>query len=356
MTEAIERMIPDWENLCVLQRDREPARATTVPFADEETALTGERGASALFKLLNGDWQFYYAASPDTVPRGFEQEAIALDAWKTLPVPSNWQMHGYGTPQYLNVAYPFPVAPPHVPQENPVGCYRRSFTIPQAWADKQVFLVFEGVNSACTVWVNGWQAGYSQGTHLPAEFNITSYLRPGDNLLAVQVMQWSHGSYLEAQDMWRLSGIFRDVYLVATPNLHLRDVRIRTVLDERYRDAELQLQVALKRYGKQAPSAGQLQACLLDAEGNTVFTRTLALPPAEVGEEISLQLAETVTAPHLWNAEIPYLYTLLLSLLTPEGGVVEVERWQVGFRQVEMRNQRLLLERRAHHVERGESP
>ncbi len=343
MTEAIEPTIPDWENSRVLQRNREPAHATVVPFADAETALTGERGASAFFKLLNGDWQFYYAASPARVPSGFEQESYALDAWNSLPVPSNWQMHGYGTPQYLNVAYPFPVDPPHVPQENPVGCYRRHFITPPAWEDKQVFLVFEGVDSACVVWMNGWQVGYSQGSHLPAEFNITPYLRPGENLLAVQVLQWSDGSYLESQDMWRMSGIFRDVYLIATPERHLRDVRIRTTLDAQYRNAVLHAALAVKHYAKQASAPGTVQACLLDSTGTEIFTRTLALPALAAGEECTLELAEPVAAPRLWNAETPYLYTLLLSLLAPDGRVMEVQRWPVGFRQVEMRAQRLLL-------------
>ena len=157
--------------------------------------------------------------------------------------------------------------------------------MPAAWEDKQVFLVFEGVDSACYVWVNGWQVGYSQGAHLPAEFNITPYLRPGENLLAVQVLQWSDGSYLEDQDMWRMSGIFRDVYLVATPDVHLRDVRVRTALDAQYHDAVLRAPLAVKQYAKGASAPGTVQARLLDSEGTEVFTRTLALPGLDAGAE-----------------------------------------------------------------------
>ncbi len=343
MTEALARAMHDWENPHLLQREREPARATCVPFADAETALTGERGASSCFKLLDGNWRFHYATSPTGVPRGFEQESYAVEGWDMLPVPSNWQMHGYGKPNYTNVAYPYPVDPPRVPQENPVGCYRRDFTIPAAWHDGQVFLVFEGVDSAFYVWVNGWQVGYSQGAHLPSEFNITPYVRPGENTLAVQVLQWSDGSYLEDQDMWRMSGIFRDVYLVSTPNLHLRDVRIRTALDAQYVDATLQVSMTVKNYAKGAAAGCSIQASLLDSADHTLLSRDISVGAIEAEGELCVDFAAPVSAPRLWNAETPHLYTLLLSLATPDGCVREVQRWPVGFRQVEMKKQRVLI-------------
>ena len=137
-------------------------------------------------------------------------------------------MFGYGKPNYTNVRYPFPVDPPHVPQDNPCGLYRRAFALPEGWEGKEVFLEFEGVNSAFCVWLNGEMVGYSQGAHVPAEFRLTPFIRSGANLLVVQVFQWSDGAYLEDQDMWRLNGIFRDVYLFATPAVHMRDVRVGT--------------------------------------------------------------------------------------------------------------------------------
>jgi beta-galactosidase/beta-glucuronidase len=208
MTRIFGSEVNDWENTRVLQRNRQPARSAFIPYSDEESAITGERGLSSRFRLLNGDWMFYYAPTPKELPEGFEGEEYEDWNWDTLPVPSNWQMHGYGRPLYTNVAYPFPVDPPNVPYENPVGLYRRHFQVPEGWKDQQIFLMFEGVDSAFYVWVNGQMVGYSQGAHLPAEFDITPYLHGGQNLLAVQVFQYSDGSYLEDQDMWRLSGIF----------------------------------------------------------------------------------------------------------------------------------------------------
>jgi beta-galactosidase/beta-glucuronidase len=217
MTRIYGSDVKDWENPRVLHRNRLPAHAAWIPFHDEKSAFSGERGNSARFLLLNGDWTFYYAPTPAELPEGFQNVTCDDWSWDTIPVPSNWQMHGYGRPLYTNVAYPFPVDPPRVPYENPMGLYRRSFQIPEDWANQQVFLTFEGVDSAFYVWVNGQQVGYSQGAHLPSEFDIKKYLRSGENLLTVQVFQYSDGSYLEDQDMWRLSGIFRDVYLTARP-------------------------------------------------------------------------------------------------------------------------------------------
>lgn len=402
----------DWENLAILQRHREPARATLIPFADEASASTGERGASSLFKLLNGCWQFHYAPAPELGPGGevvsqpedegkgerfpgdgAGQGKSAAWSWDSIPVPSNWQMLGYGRPQYTNVAYPYPVDPPYVPGENPVGTYRRTFRLPQRWLDiiaegGRVFLVFEGVNSAFHVWLNGELAGYSQGAHLPSEFDITELVRPGGNTLVVQVYQWSDGSYLEDQDMWRLSGIFRDVYLVCTPPLHVRDVRVRTQFDSEYRDAVLSVQVALHNYSDRPRSGWRLTARLFGPMdpgpgqpagtlsrpgagvarlGPLVMQQEFVAPPAlEPRSEVVLNLAATVPSPRKWSAEDPALYTLLLTLAEDagegaagEGGsagrrsgagagergekVLEVQRLAVGFRQVEIRNQQLLV-------------
>ncbi len=333
--------LPDWENPALLHRNREPARAASIPFADRETALTGERGASPYFKLLNGTWSFRYVSSPLQVPDNFFADDCGVSGWDALPVPSNWQMHGYGVPNYTNVAYPYPVDPPHVPQENPVGLYRRTFTLPAAWSGRQVFLVFEGVNAAFYLWVNGRPIGYSQGTHIPAEFNITSYLRPGANLVAVQVFQWCDGSYLEDQDFWRLSGIFRDVYLIAAPAAHIRDARVRTRFDSSFTDAVLDLTVSARNQGEKSASV-KIEAELYDADGSRVAQQRLEASPGP-GEEQTLSAEIPVAAPKIWSAEEPNLYTLLLTLTDPEGAVQEVRRFAVGFRQIEIRDQRLLL-------------
>ena len=309
----------DWENPALLAENREPAHATLVPFADAETAAQGERGRSPSFKLLNGQWQFHYAGSPAEVPEGFQDDVFAADGWDAIPVPSNWQMLGYGTPNYTNVAYPYPVDPPHVPHENPVGLYRRAFHLPAAWEDtgegRQVFLVFQGVNSAFYVWLNGRKIGYSQGSHMPSEFNITPHVRPGENLLAVQVFQWSDASYLEDQDMWRHSGIFRDVYLIATPGAHVRDVRIRTRIDPAAADAALELEARVRNYTPEPAGPLQVTASLLDPNGQSVVEHTLdSALQLDPGEERPLLSEIRVRSPMKWSAEEPNLYLSLIHI------------------------------------------
>jgi beta-galactosidase/beta-glucuronidase len=176
----------EWETQAYLQKNRLAGRSYFIPFAEEETALLFERGNSPFFKLLNGVWKFSYSPSPAEAPEGFYEDAYDVEAWDDLPVPSNWQMHGYGHPHYTNVNYPFPVDPPHVPTENPTGCYRRIFFVPDEWLDRYVTLRFEGVDSAFHLWVNGAAVGYSQGSRLPSEFDITPYLRSGSNQVAVR--------------------------------------------------------------------------------------------------------------------------------------------------------------------------
>ncbi len=344
---TIDPNIHDWENPHVLQRNREPARATLLPYADEASALAGERGASPFFLMLSGEWQFCYAPSPREAPENFHRDSFDASQWDTIPVPGNWQMHGYGKPNYTNVTYPYPVDPPRVPQDNPVGCYRREFIVPDDWAGQQVFLNFDGVNSAFHVWVNGRLAGYSQGAHLPAEFNITPLLRPGRNLLAAQVYQWSDGAYLEDQDFWRLSGIFRDVYLIATPAVRVRDVWARARLTNHYTDGTLNVCATLKNYGSVTGEGYSLVARLVNANGETVATRALtSAARIQPGQEIQLQAEVDVMTPGKWTAETPNLYTLLLILnRTSEeaGEVLQVLPVKVGFRNVEVKNQRLLI-------------
>jgi len=331
----------DWENPTLLERNREPAHATLLPYPDAESALTGERGASPFFKLLNGNWQFFYAPTPVDVPEGFEASDYDASLWDSISVPSNWQMLGYGKPNYTNVRYPYPVEPPYVPNENPVGVYRRTFVLPTGWSGKEVFLHFAGVNSAFYVWVNGQMAGFSKGAHLPAEFRVTPCVQPGENVVAVQVYQWSDGAYLEDQDMWRLNGIFRDVYLVATPSVHLRDVRVRTILDSTYTDATLDLRVAVRNYGAVAAAGYRVAATLLTPCGCTVVEGELGTAAVDGGGEAAVEAKFPVAAPKKWSAEEPYLYTLLLTLTGPDGAVVEVERVNVGFRSVEIRDAQL---------------
>ena len=316
----------DWENPRLLQRSRQPAYATSVPYQDRETALRGERGESRFFQLLNGSWQFHYLPSPAGVPPDFFEEAFDSASWASLPIPSCWQMHGYGRPQYTNTKYPYPVDPPFVPTENPVGLYRRTFTVPPDWSEMQVFLEFGGVDSAFYVWLNGRPAGYSQGSHMPSEFDVTSFLTAGTNTLAVQVFQWSDGSYLEDQDQWRLSGIFRDVCLIARPAaVSVRDVQIRTTFD-----GTLDLRLEMRG---DAPC--RVSAAIYD--GETVIAEQAVPGTGTRAAQIS------VPQPRLWSAEVPNLYTLLVTLADAAGRTLTVERFRVGFRELKVAEGRLLV-------------
>ncbi len=337
MTLFTSPQLPDWENPAVLSRQREPGHATLIPYADEESARQADRSASPYFKLLNGNWQFLYLPNWKAAPAGFQQELFDASMWDQLPVPSNWQMHGYGRPHYTNVNYPFPVDPPHVPQGNPVGMYRCSFSLPDGWAGRQVFLCFEGVDSAFYAWVNGQLAGYSQGSHLPSEFNVTARLHAGENLLTVQVFQWSDGSYLEDQDMWRLSGIFRDVYLFTTPVVHIRDLSIQALLDQPSSAAGLELSLKVKNYSSSASQRNRVTVALLDPAGKVIFQGEVGKPfSLPSGQEKRLDAAFRVESPRLWSAEDPFLYTLL-ARLHGAGGLLEVESFKVGFRKVEIK-------------------
>jgi len=240
--------------------------------------------------------------------------------------------------------YPFPTDPPHVPTENPTGSYRRKFFLSADWDDRQVFLRFEGVDSAFYVWVNGQEVGYSQGSRLTAEFDITSQLRNGINTLSVRVLQWSDGSYLEDQDMWWLSGIFRDVYLVAAPETHIFDFRVHTELDAEYQDAALKVRTVLKNHSDQASENYQIEAQLLDANQRPVLDQPMISDVnIQPDGQAVVDLEASVKNPEKWSAESPYLYSLLITLKDDQGRVLEVVPCKVGFRSVELRNGNMLV-------------
>lgn len=326
----------DWENPAIVHRNRLPARSYTFPYPDSETALTFDRAASPFFRSLNGQWKFNFAPSPAEAPAGFHEESFDASAWDDIAVPSNWQMAGYGKPHYTNVKFPFPVDPPRVPTENPTGSYRREFYVPLNWSERQVFLRFEGVDSAFHVWVNGREVGFSKGSRLPAEFDITSCIRPGTNSISVRVYQWSDSTYCEDQDMWWLSGIFRDVYLLAVPRVHLWDLGVRTLLDGQYTDAVLELRADVQHCaGETGPHT--LETVLLDGSKQIASAQANVVPGSEI------ELSIPVENPNKWTAETPYLYTLLVTLKDSAENVVEVIPLRVGFRQVEIRGNVLLV-------------
>ncbi|NLF00299.1 MAG: DUF4981 domain-containing protein, partial [Anaerolineales bacterium] len=351
--------LKDWQNPQVVARGKESAHATLVPFADEATALAGARESSAYFILLNGTWQFYYAPNPASAPTMFYEPCFDASDWDRIEVPGNWQLQGYDRPMYTNVQYPFPIQDyPQVPEDdNPTGSYRTVFRVPDGWEGRRIFLLFDGVDSAFYVWINGRLVGYSEDSRVPAEFDVTDVLQSGDNLLAVQVYRWSTGSYLEDQDFWRLSGIFRDVALWAAPQVHVRDLTVRTDFDEAYEDAVLTVRAAVRNYGDAPCSGYRLEANLLDADGRQALPGSVTAwqaissqrgwrhPEKEATEialdprsELLFEVRAPVERPYKWSDEQPYLYTLLVTLRGPDGTVLEVERCRVGFRQVEIRD------------------
>ena len=335
---------PDWENPAVLGTNRQPPRASQMIYPDAATARAAERARSPWFRSLAGDWRFHWVPKPADRPKDFFRTDFDDRKWATIPVPSNMEIEGYGIPIYVNIQYPWgKPTPPTVPADNnPVGSYRYRFTVPASWDGRQVFLHFAGVESAFYVWVNGEKVGFSKGSRTPAEFNITDFLRPGENLLAVEVYRWSDGSYVEDQDFWRLSGIFREVYLWSPAPLHIEDFTVRTDLDDQYRDAEFQVDVKVRNYGKKAEKI-DVEATLADGRAGNLCESLNGSSQVEPGQAAALTLRAKIDNPKKWSAEKPNLYQLLLQLSDSAGRVIEVIPANVGFREVEIKDGELLV-------------
>ena len=332
-------MLNDIENPLLLHRFRLPARAYFFPYADEISAMTFEREKSTRVKLLSGKWKFWYSSSPVKAPEGFESSRFDDSGWDSIDVPSNWQMKGYGKPHYTNVRYPFPVNPPHVPTENPTGSYRKTFEIAKDWKGMRLTLRFEGVDSAFHVWVNGKFAGFSKGSRLPSEFDITGAVGPGKNTVAVRVYQWSDGSYMEDQDMWWLSGIFRDVMIIASPEKKITDIKATPGLDAEYRNGELAVAVKLENFGPL--EACRLETFLYDKDGSPAATDCREVNLAKGISEAKFRLE--VNEPEKWTAETPNLYSLIVKLKDKVGSLFEVVPVRTGFKKVEIKKELFLV-------------
>ena len=353
----------DWENHHVLQINREPARAAFTPFSVRK----GDCSMS-----LDGIWKFRWTPVPGERIIDFYQTDFNDKDWKDFPVPANWEVNGYGTPIYVSAGYPFKIDPPRVMGEpkadyttykerNPVGQYRRTFVLPVGWeADGQTFLRFEGVMSAFYVWINGERVGYSQGSMEPSEFNITDYLKTGENQIALEVYRYSDGSYLEDQDFWRFGGIHRSIHLIHTPDVRMRDYTIRTLLASagNYKDFILQIDPQFSVYRGMTGKGYTLQAVLKDVSGKEIVKLQ-----GEVEEILDLEhkasrmnewypqrgprktgrLSAMIKSPERWTAETPYLYKLHLTLQNAEGKVIEQAEQSVGFRTVEINKGQLLI-------------
>jgi beta-galactosidase len=324
-----EKTPADWENPGVTQINKEEPRAWFIPFAEKGEVDPDNRWASSLIYSLNGDWQFNLSKNPGERPFYFFKDDFDTRQWKTIPVPSNWELQGYEYPIYKNSEYPFEKNPPLTPKHyNPVGSYKRTFDLPKNWDGQEIFLHFGGVSSAMYVWVNEQLVGYSEDSKTPAEFNITKYLKVGANSLAVEVYKWSDGSYLEDQDFWRLSGITRDVFLLARHPNHIRDFRVMASLADDYTTGVFHLDTEIT--GGPESNKIQVEVSLFDG---AKLVETQTIPSVNNHGTLDLKLLNVKQ----WSAELPHLYTLEMVLKDATGKVLEVILHDVGFGRVEIK-------------------
>ena len=344
----------DWQNPELTGINNLAPHATMVICPDAETARTigpvsnAERVKSPFYRSLNGDWKYHYASNHAARVTDFWLPNFNDSSWSTIPVPANVEIQGYGIPIYVNIKYPWAwktkPTPPFVPEDDPnntVNCYRRTFSVPQDWDGRRVLLTFDGVNSMFYLWINGQKVGMGKDSRTPVEFDITPHLKKGENLIAVENFRWCEASYLEDQDFWRLSGIFRDVYLWSPPDLHIRDFQVNTDLDANYRDARLNLSVKVENVAA-SEAVAKVEATLLDAKGNALALPEVAVKTAAAGEA-EVKLSAEVKNPLKWSAETPNLYKLLITLKNEAGKVLEVIPSTVGFRKVEIKDGNLLV-------------
>jgi beta-galactosidase len=345
---------PDWENQLVFCINREDARATSMPFPDRDSALSKKRLESPWCQLLNGTWKFQWSGTPEARSKDFFKPGFDVSKWADVSVPGNWQMQGFGRPNYTNSEYPFAVDPPRVMGEpkghyqnfpaevrNPVGSYRRTFTIPADWKDRKTFVVFNGVDSAFYLWLNGKKVGYSEDSRVPAEFDLTPYLQDGENTLAVEVYQNSDGSYLEDQDMWRMSGIFRDVYLWSAPLVSIRDFWIKGGLTSDYTRGTISGELDLANRGPAASAKVKFE--LLDQTKTSVLYTEEKSVDLPANSRTPLNFSQTpLSNVQFWSAETPVLYPWVITLTDASGKVLACYSAKTGFRHDEIKDGQFL--------------
>jgi beta-galactosidase len=348
----------DWETPLSTQINNVRAHS---PLHGYKTLADARQKQNSQRKLLNGDWEFKLFDKPEAVDVCFLSQQTT-HIWPKTPVPSNWQLQGFDKPIYCNVKYPFAVNPPFVPSDNPTGCYRTEFEVTQAQLSQRNHIIFEGVNSAFHLWCNGQWVGYSQDSRLPSEFDLQPFLTMGKNRIAVMVIRWSDGSYLEDQDMWWLSGIFRDVVLLSKPQQQIQDVFITPNLDACYRDATLDIKTAIN-----APDHYKISVQVFDGDTAVTEPHTQGANNKRVDEKggwhdvVFHSIA--IENPRKWSAETPNLYRVVVSLQDEQGKTVDIEGYDIGFRKVEITDGLLKVNgkpilirgvnRHEHHPENG---
>ena len=339
----------DWENPEIFGEGRLPYRATAYPYASTQAALQGDFQKSPYYLSLNGQWKFHYADNPAERPADFYKTDYNVSDWAEIPVPSNWEMQGYGVPIYTNTTYVFPRNAPYIPHDdNPVGSYKRTFNIPSDWGGRKVFLHFASSTAGMYVWVNGQKVGYVQNTKGPSEFDVTDVVRPGQNQIACEVYRWTDGSYLEDQDFWRLSGIERDVYLYSTADQRILDFFANAGLDKNYHNGTLNLQVVLRNYAD-TPAKVRQTVQIFDSADKQIYRSNSNINLA-ANNELTNHSNATIKNIKPWSDEFPNLYTLVITLEDSNGKVIEATSAKIGFRTVEIKNAQLLVNGKAIEV------
>jgi beta-galactosidase len=318
----------EWEQPEVVAVNREPMKATFFNFESRDKAIAGDKAASRYYRSLDGTWSFAYSPNPRNRPKDFYQPGYDVSGWKTIQVPGMMQAQGYGKPVFTNIKYPFPANEPTIPHDmNEVGSYRRDFDVPANWSGRDVFLHIGAAGAAYYIWVNGQYVGYSEDSKLPSEFNLTKYVKPGRNTVAIELYRWADGSYLEDQDFWRVSGIERSVYVYAEPKARLRDFTVTALLDKTtYRDGEFSLDA---EFAGQA-ATGTVVATIYDGD------REILKSKADVRDGKTALLKGVIKQVKAWTAETPNLYRLVVEALDAEGKLVSATSRKIGFRTVEI--------------------
>lgn len=348
--------VKEWEDPAIFNINRTAPHAYFIPFENERLAWDNNQNESAYFESLNGTWKFHIATNPDGRPLDFYKPDYDVIDWANIKVPANWERQGFDTAIYVNTRYPFWMIagerpnPPNIPHAyNPVGSYRRDFTIPENWDGRQISIHFGAVKSAFYIWVNGKKVGYSEGSKTPAEFDLTEYVKPGENTLALEVYRWSTGSYLECQDFWRISGIERDVYLLATPKVHVRDFFVLAGLDENYKNGTFSLDVEVENYTGENVGDYSVSASVSTFDKSEKLI-DLNLTSSVINQANHFKFNAKVDNPKKWSAEQPNLYKLLVFLKDAEGKTVEALSQNIGFRTAEIKNKQFMVNGKAVYV------
>jgi len=329
----------DWENPQILERNKETPHCLLIPYNNLKQAYDLNYQSSESFKSLNGEWSFKYSKNPSEKPNNFYSNGYDISNWDKIIVPGNWELQGFGTPYYLDEEYPFTPNPPYFDNKNnPVGSYKRTFTVTDEWKNKQVYVHFSSVRSAFYLWINDEKVGYSQGSKTPAEFNITQYIKKGKNTISVEVYRWSDGSYLEGQDTWRISGIERDVFIYSKENISIHDIALKPELNDSYKDGTLHTTFKINNFTKKTSKRAKLQIQIYDNTNQVIVDSILNINISQDFEN-TFDFHHIFKNPEKWNAENPYLYTFIAKLINNKSN--EIVSQKFGFRKIEIKNKQL---------------